>query len=275
MVVGRLAPTPSGRLHLGNALSFAAAWLSARQGGGEVLLRIEDVDRTRARAELEASIRDDLAWLGLTCDDEVPRQSERDYTSFVEALDTYRCTCTRRQLAERPCTCGAVAHPVGALRWRRPGGSVRFVDRRFGPCHVDPSPHGDPVLIRRDGIATYLLAVVVDDLRDGVTEVVRGADLLEFTAIQIQLWRALGATPPTWLHAPLLVGSDGRKLSKSHASTEVAALRRTGVKPGQIWQLLLPLLGIEGHDQLADAIGAFRCTAGTLGPTEIDEARLW
>lgn len=269
--VGRLAPTPSGRLHLGNALSFAAAWLSARAAGGRVLLRVEDVDRTRARADLERSIREDLAWLGLDWDEETLPQRVRVYEPWLAALaeHTYRCTCTRADLAAAsgyPGTCRAAGHQGGAVRFRLPDGAVRFVDRRFGAQVVDPGLFGDPVLRRRDGTYTYTLAVVVDDLCDGVTEVVRGADLLDYTAVQIRLWRALGATPPTWLHAPLLLGADGKKLSKSHGSTEIGALAASGWTARRVWRELLPLLGIEGCETLADAVSAFRPGGGVLGP---------
>jgi len=269
---GRLAPTPSGRLHLGNALSFGVAWLSARQAGAHLVLRIEDVDTTRARPALEAAIRDDLRWLGLSWDEETPRQSQRHYGPWLDRLDTYRCICTRKLLAQRPCPCGEADHPDGAVRWRRPDGAVAFLDRRWGLQLVDPSEHGDPVLVRRDGVANYLLAVVVDDLRDGVTEVVRGADLLPFTAIQVRLWEALGAVPPTWLHAPLLLGPDGRKLSKSHQSTEVAALRAGGWTPQAVWRLLLPFVGIRGVETLAEAVPHFAPTAGEQGPIVLDTA---
>jgi glutamyl-tRNA synthetase len=275
--VGRLAPTPSGRLHLGNALAFAAAWLSVRSAGGRLLLRIEDVDRTRARADLERSIRDDLLWLGLEWDEETAPQRSRRYEPWVSLLSdhTYRCTCTRAELAGSagyPGTCRDARHPHGALRLRLPEGVVRFRDRRFGPQEVNPEGFGDPVLQRRDGTFAYPLAVVVDDLCDGVTEVVRGADLLDYTAVQLRLWRALGATPPTWLHAPLLLGADGKKLSKSHGSTEIGALAAQGWTARQVWAELLPLLGLEGYDRLADAVVAFRPDGGVLGPVRRGDA---
>jgi glutamyl/glutaminyl-tRNA synthetase len=276
--VGRLAPTPSGRLHLGNALAFGAAWLSARQAGARLLLRIEDVDRTRARADLEASIRDDLRWLGLDWDEEVPPQRNRAYGPWIELLAArgrvYRCTCTRRDLVAHggvyPGTCREAGHAEGAARLRLPLGPVRWVDRRFGPREVDPNAFGDPVLQRRDGTASYNLAVVVDDLCDGVTEVVRGADLVDFTAVQIRLWEALGATPPTWLHAPLLLGPDGTKLSKRHGSTEIAAMAAAGATARDVWRRLLPVLGIEGIDHVHGAVDAFVPDRGPLGPVIVN-----
>ncbi|MEZ4236448.1 MAG: glutamate--tRNA ligase family protein [Myxococcota bacterium] len=147
---------------------------------------------------------------------------------------------------------------------------MRWVDRRFGPREVDPTQFGDPVLIRRDGMASYNLAVVVHDLCDGVTEVVRGADLVDYTAVQIRLWEALGAAPPTWLHAPLLLGPDGTKLSKRHGDTEVAALAAAGWTPRDVWRRLLPLLGIEGLDHVHDAVASFVPDAGPRGPVTVD-----
>lgn len=273
-VVGRLAPTPSGRLHLGNALAFGTAWLSARAAGGRLLLRMEDVDRARARADIEASIREDLLWLGLEWDEETLPQRDRDYAPWLAMLaeQTYRCTCTRQQLAAAggryPGTCRDQGHRQGAVRFRLPEGLVPVLDRRYGLREIDPGAFGDPVLQRRDGVYTYPLAVVVDDLCDGVTEVVRGADLLDYTAVQVVLWRALGATPPSWLHCPLLLGEDGTKLSKSHGSTEIGALRAAGFTPQRIWQMLLPLLGLQA-EHIHDAVSAFDPQAGPRGPVVI------
>lgn len=262
---GRLAPTPSGSLHVGNALAFATAWLSARSQGLELLLRMEDVDSTRARQSLIDGIHRDLAWLGLGTDRETPPQSTRDYGPWLAPLDTYFCACTRKLLARRPCPCRDAGHTEGSLRWRLPAGPVAFTDRRMGAVDVDPNRFGDPVLVRRDGVVAYTLAVVVDDLVDGITEVVRGADLLEYTAVQIRLWEAFGATPPTWLHSPLITGSDGRKLAKSTGSTGVASWRELGYRPGDIWAQLLPMIGIEARS-LEEALPRFSPTGGTLGP---------
>lgn len=271
---GRLAPTPSGRLHLGNTLSFGLAWLSARSAGGRLLLRIEDVDIGRARPEIEVSIREDLLWLGLVWDEETAPQRDRDYAPWLEVLrdETYRCACSRKQRdpsGRYPGTCREAGHAEGAVRWRLPqSGPVAFRDRRYGPHTADPALFGDPILQRRDGAFTYPLAVVVDDLRDGVTEVVRGADLLDHTGLQMQLWRAFSATPPSYLHGPLLLGADGKKLSKSHGSTEIAALRASGATPRDIWRRLLPILGLQG-DHIEDALPSFRPDLGALGPVVV------
>jgi glutamyl/glutaminyl-tRNA synthetase len=272
--VGRLAPTPSGYLHLGNALAFGATWLSARTSGARLLLRVEDGDPQRSRGEVLDALHDDLAWLGIDYDEEVPPQSQRDHASWLPLLPTYRCICTRRLLQERPCTCGEEAHEQGAVRWRLRPGPVRFVDRRFGPQRIDPTEAGDPVLVNREGVASYLLRVVVDDLVDGVTEVVRGGDLLDHTAVQVRLWEELGATPPSWLHAPLLQGADGRKLGKSHGSTEIRALRARGVTAEEVWERLLPWLGCDGASRLEEAVGKWTPVGGPLGPLRIDDPRL-
>ncbi|MFN7144117.1 MAG: glutamate--tRNA ligase family protein [Myxococcota bacterium] len=246
--IGRLAPTPSGHLHLGNALAFGAAWLSARAAGGRLLLRVEDLDRGRAREEVAAGQREDLRWLGIDWDEEVPPQSTRSYP--LEGIPTYRCTCNRAARLAGACRCRDAGHSAGVWRFRTPPGAVSFVDRARGPVTV--AAEDDPVLRRVDGEAAYPLAVVLDDARDGVTEVVRGGDLLEATAVQLRLYEALGLRPPTWLHVPLLLGADGKKLSKSHGSAGIRELRAAGWSPDRVWELLLPALGLP-PGRLADA----------------------
>jgi glutamyl-tRNA synthetase len=268
--VGRLAPTPSGDLHLGNVTAFTAAFLSVRAAGGRLLLRVEDVDLGRARPEVEARQRADLRWLGLDWDEETTRQSERRYDDALARLPSYRCVCTRAARAggAYPGTCRDAGHVEGAVRFRVPDGRVEFIDRRLGRVEVDPAVTGDPVLVRRDGLVGYPLAVVADDARDGVTEVVRGADLLDATAAQIRLWEALGAAPPTYLHTPLILGADGRKLSKSHGSLHVGALRDAGWTPRDVLRPVFGWLGLD-VDDLADAVGGFRPDRGPAGPITV------
>jgi glutamyl/glutaminyl-tRNA synthetase len=247
MRTGRLAPTPSGHLHLGNALAFGAAWISVRnpsrgeENGARLLLRIEDLDRGRAREDIAESQRADLRWLGIDWDEEVTPQSQRSYT--LEGLDTYRCGCSRATRLSWGCRCRflPMGSAVGGWRFRAPEGDVRVHDRARG--WVELQPGDDPILMRANGEAAYPLAVVVDDARDGVTEVVRGADLLDATAVQVRLHEALSLPMPTYLHVPLILGSDGRKLSKSHGSTELRALRSAGWTAEKIWAMLLPLIG--------------------------------
>ncbi len=273
---GRLAPTPSGLLHLGNVLAFGAAWLSVRAAGGRLLLRVEDVDTERARVGVEHEIRRDLEWLGITWDDEMPRQSSRDYREVLERLapQVYRCTCTRALLKAAgtgrrtgcPGGCRTREHAAGAVRLRLEPGVVRFEDRRWGLREVDPAAYGDPVLVRRDGLVAYNLAVVADDITDGVTEVVRGSDLLDYTAVQVRLHEALGAPPPTWLHTPLILGSDGAKLSKSAGSAGVGAMRIAGHSPADVWRMILPWLGLPACAGLHEALPYWRPDAGPRGP---------
>lgn len=269
MVSGRLAPTPSGHLHLGNATAFAAAWLSARSQGGRVLLRIEDVDTTRARAEVEEEQRDDLRWLGLDWDEEVPRQSARDYAPWLDALDSYFCTCTRKDVQASggvyPGTCRDAGHGLGKVRFRLPPGEVVFADAKWGAQRG--TPEGDPVLRQADGVYAYNLAVVADDIADGVTEVVRGADLLELTPLQIRLWEGFGATPPRWVHAPLILGPDGRKLSKSHGSLHLGAMRDAGWTAAEVRRVVLAWLGMQGDALDPDGFDPAR---GPRGPIRID-----
>ena len=270
--VGRLAPTPSGGLHLGNLCAFAAAWLSVRKAGGRLLLRIEDIDRQRSRPAIADGQRRDLEWLGLGWDEEVTPQSQRDYAPWLGRLAgrVYRCTCTRKQLRPHggvyPGTCRDKKLTEGTTRFRLTDTSHPFHDRRWGPVVATPSQFGDPVLVGRDGTPTYNLAVVADDIADGVSEVVRGADLRDYTGVQIALWQALGATPPAWLHAPLILGPDGRKLSKSHGAMELASLREIGWSPADVWRLVLPWLGLGGQEDPAVAALDFDPAAGPRGP---------
>lgn len=265
-----MAPTPSGHLHLGNALAFGAAWISARNPttgpSGRVLLRIEDLDRGRAREDVAQSQREDLQWLGVDWDEEVTPQSQRVYP--IDSVPTYRCACSRATRLSWGCRCRFLPEgtiTTGNWRFRAPPGLVTFVDRARGEITLAVD---EPILQRANGEAAYPLAVVMDDARDGVNEVVRGADLLDATPAQVRLHEALGLPLPTYLHVPVLLGPDGRKLSKSHGSTELRALRAEGWTPERVWALLLPLLGAEGpfRDARLDLgrMPAGPCTIGSL-----------
>jgi glutamyl-tRNA synthetase len=230
-------------LHLGNALAFGAAWLSARSAGGRLLLRVEDLDRDRAREDVANAQREDLRWLGVEWDEEVSPQSARTYA--LEGVDAYRCDCSRAQRLEGACGCRsrALVAAHGAWRLRAPRVPVAWTDRALGPqARV---PEDDPVLVRADGSPGYPLAVVIDDARDGVTEVVRGGDLVDATAAQVVLHGMLRLPVPSYLHVPLLLGPDGRKLGKSHGSVGLRSLRASGWSPERVWRMLLPLLGCE------------------------------
>lgn len=261
-VTGRFAPSPSGRIHLGNILCCLLAWLSARQKGGRVILRIEDLDTARCPRRYGEQMCRDIQWLGLDWD-EGPviggpsgpyEQSRRTalYQAALERLEAqglvYPCFCTRAELHAAsaphredgqvvyPGTCRGLtaeqaterARRTGrapALRLRVPEEEITFIDGHMGEYgEWLPEDCGDFLLRRSDGIFAYQLAVVVDDAAMGVTEVVRGADLLASTPRQLLLYRLLGLEAPAFYHFPLLLGSDGQRLSKRNADAGLDTL---------------------------------------------------
>ena len=257
MMIGRLAPTPSGGLHVGNARTFLIAWLSARAAGGRVLLRIDDLDQARVKPGAVDQARADLEWLGLEWDGAPVLQSARGevYTAALEKLRAaglvYSCSCSRREIDRAlqaphagdegpiyPGTCRGRAPAKGRpLAWRFavPSGPVEFADAVHGCCRLDVAAEcGDFVVFRNDGIAAYQLATVVDDDFQGVTEVVRGDDLLSSTPRQLLLYRALGLTPPRFLHVPLVLDAGGERLAKRRDSTCLAALRAAGIPAARV-----------------------------------------
>ena len=230
---GRFAPSPTGPLHAGSMLAALGSWLLARQAGGEWLLRIEDIDPPREVAGAASDQLRTLAAFGLHHDGEIARQSRRGHL-YRDALDrllvrgqAFECHCSRSELAasggiHRQCVATAPrADPAIRLRVAD-GCEIAFEDAVHGRIvqRVDRDV-GDFVLLRADGLWAYQLAVVVDDAEQGITDVVRGADLLDSTPRQILLQRALGLPTPRHAHLPLLLGDDGRKLSKSDAALPV------------------------------------------------------
>ncbi len=249
--VGRFAPSPTGIMHLGNAYSALLAWLSVRAAGGQMILRIEDLDPDRSRREYADAIRRDLDWLGLDWDRESAPQSARTQRyaaafSKLEAMDlVYPCYCTRAQLHAAsaphasdgltvyPGTCRALspaARPAGrspAWRVRVPDRDVAFRDGLMGPVRENLARDcGDFIIRRSDGVYAYQLAVVVDDAEMGVSQVVRGCDLLRSTPRQLYLYRLLGMPEPEFYHVSLLCAPDGRRLSKRDGDLDLEALRR-------------------------------------------------
>ncbi|MCA8938827.1 MAG: tRNA glutamyl-Q(34) synthetase GluQRS [Planctomycetes bacterium] len=274
---GRLAPTPSGLLHLGNARTFLATWLSMRSQGGEIILRIEDIDRGRSRPEFEEAELRDLEWLGLDWDIGPVRQSER-FEHYREALEglialdlAYPCVCTRRDIeaasaphdegGERlyPNTCRgrfaslaeAEAAAIGPVAWR--------VKAETGPTEVNDIVQGkhafdtqalvgDFVVWTKEGWPSYQLAVMVDDALQGISEVVRGRDLLASAARQIELADALSMPhAKRWAHLGL-VTETGQRMAQRAGSTALAALRESGIPAEQVLGRLAHGLGLSEHD---------------------------
>lgn len=264
---GRFAPSPTGDLHLGSLLAAAGSYLDARQAGGRWLLRIEDLDAPRVIAGAESRILHTLEACGFEWDGEILRQSTRRdaYRAALDALArsgaSFECSCSRKDLADAaggrvaggsayPGTCrqGPARPGPTATRLRVPDGMLSFDDRIQGPQRRAWSALGDVLIRRRDDIPAYQLAVVVDDAWQGVTDVVRGADLLDSTPWQIAIGRALGAPPVRHAHLPVLVEPDGSKLSKSRHAVAVEA--------GRARQSLHAALGLLGLDPPTDLGGA-------------------
>jgi glutamyl-tRNA synthetase len=260
----RLAPSPTGAQHVGNARTYLIAWLSGRSRGGRVLLRVEDIDVWRNKPGAAVQLAADLTWLGLDWDGDVVQQSHRlaEHTAALNRLKqlelVYPCTCSRGDILnaasaphlehEGPTYPRTCAHRTAAdadtltvpFAWRfRVTDSPAFVDRFAGPQAIDlNTAQGDFVVWRAADVPAYQLAVVVDDAAAGVTEVTRGDDLLTSTPRQLLLYRALGLPAPEFVHVPMVVGEDGRRLAKRHGDTRLAALRDAGVPAERLIGLL-------------------------------------
>ena len=263
MVVGRFAPSPSGRMHLGNLFSALLAWLSVRSQNGTMLLRIEDLDPERCRPEYAEQLKRDLDWLGLDWDVEQTPQSQRGeaYRATFDALAAqglvYPCYCSRAELhaASAPHasdgtyiyagTCRNLTAAQRAEKTRRPAWRVRVpeervtvTDRLQGDYTQDLAREcGDFILRRSDGVYAYQLAVVTDDAAGGVTQVVRGRDLLPSAPRQRWLQRTLGLMEPEYCHVPLLTAPDGRRLSKREKDLDLGALRQRYTPEALVGQL--------------------------------------
>jgi glutamyl-tRNA synthetase len=263
---GRLAPSPTGAQHLGNARTYLIAWLAARSKGCRLLLRIEDIDSPRVRAGAADQVLLDLRWLGLDWDEGPVFQTQR-LPAYERALGrlkarelVYPCTCSRTDIetsASAPhaehegpsypgiCAGRTAADAVGlagrpyAWRFRAGERKCSFDDGFGGRVELRAAEvSGDFVVWKSAGTPAYQLAVVVDDAEFGVSEVIRGDDLVSSTPRQLQLYEALDLFPPNFVHVPLVVGPDGRRLAKRHGDTRLAALREAGVSAEAVVGLL-------------------------------------
>lgn len=278
---GRLAPSPTGLLHLGHARTFWIAYQRAQAAGGTLILRNEDLDPQRSHPEYATAMLEDLRWLGIRWQEGpdlggpyAPYVQSQRYALYRAAWErlraggwVYPCRCSRRELALAaqapheepgigaenagendepvyPGTCrpslGFIADAAGpgGINWRfrvPDGETIAFTDGHFGPQQaVAGRDFGDFLVWRRDDVPAYQLAVVVDDTAMGITEVVRGADLLRSTARQLLLYRALGFEPPAWHHCDLMLDADGHRLAKRTDALSLRALRASGAQPEQI-----------------------------------------
>ncbi|MDO3679425.1 tRNA glutamyl-Q(34) synthetase GluQRS [Paenibacillus ehimensis] len=287
---GRFAPTPSGPMHIGNAFTALLAWLQMRQASGTFVLRIEDIDGPRSRPEYAQLIVEDLTWMGLDWDEGPaadgpygPYLQSLRLELYEQAVDRlqrsgrlYPCYCSRAELAAiasaphglasegavYPGLCKALgeeerrrkaqAKPP-SLRVAVPERPFSFKDGLAGMQHVPPGALGDFVVKRADGQFSYQLAVVVDDAAMGITDVLRGGDLLDSTPRQLVLYEMLGAVPPSFCHVPLLCGPEGGRLSKRDRSLSLAALRAAGVPPERLIGHLAYAAGLLDRPEPAKA----------------------
>ena len=307
----RLAPSPTGALHLGNARSFLVNWALAREDGWRILLRVEDLDTPRTKEGAAEQALDDLRYLGLDWDDGPTFQSpllgpDGPYAAALQQLrdagHTYPCPATRRDLEAASAPNEGDPHelrypnlwrppapplPAGvplAERLIVPPGGITFHDEVAGDCSFDvDATVGDFLLWTKAGLPSYQLAVVVDDARQGVTHVVRGNDLLPSTARQVLLYDRLGlGPPPAYVHLPLVRGTDGRRLAKRHGDTRLASYREAGVPGGRVIALLARWSGVAAETAgehmtaaaFADAFDLDRLPPGDTTFTDEDHAWL-
>ena len=268
-IIGRFAPTPSGRMHLGNVFAALMSWLSPRSKGGGWILRMEDLDTLRTKEEYAQLLREDLQWLGLSWDEETAAQSTRSavYDRYFEELREknllFPCYCTRSQLHNVNAphlsdgtyvyagTCRNLTDAQRAEKKRAPSWRVMVPDREYALCDLVQGDYrenlltdcGDFVVRRADGVYVYQLAVTVDDGEAGVTEVVRGWDLLGSAPRQMYLQELFGFDHPRYAHIPMLMAPEGRRLSKRDQDLDMGALRNR-LKPEQLIGVLAHAAGL-------------------------------
>ncbi len=279
--VTRLAPSPTGALHLGNARTFLINWIIARQRGWKIILRIEDLDGPRVKRSADQQAIEDLQWLGIDWDDGPVYQSQRLslYTNAVDKLlndrVAYPCICTRKEVelaasaphaddgaAVYPGTCRGKYTSIEearkasgrepSIRFAMPDRVVKFHDEFKGDVSIEAKTLGDFVIAKGDGTPAYQLSVVVDDAEMGVTNIIRGDDLLDSTPRQLLLYESLGLQNliPRYWHLPLIIGKDGRRLAKRHGDTRLSYYRQQGVTASRVIQLLARWCGIENWQNI-------------------------
>lgn len=299
-------------MHIGNARTALLAWLDARRKGGRFILRIEDIDKPRCKPPYYRLLIEDLRYLGIDWDEGPDiggpcgpyTQSEKldAYEEAVRRLEAkgllYPCYCSRAELLAiasaphglggegpaYPGTCRSLTaderaererRKTPSLRFRLPEHGIAFHDGAAGPQQFAPGAGGDFVVRRADGIVSYQLAVVVDDAAMGITDVVRGADLLDSTPRQLYLFEALELPPPRYVHVPLLCGPDGKRLAKRHGDLSIRALRERGVRPETIVGAIAAVSGM--HDRAEpiaahELIASFDPASVPADPVIVDES---
>lgn len=301
----RFAPSPTGKLHVGNVRTALINWLFAGGTGGKVVLRIDDTDTERSTKENEQRIRDDLAWLGLKWD-ETFNQSDRfeRYRAVAEELKAkgllYACYETAEELDRRRKIALSRGKPPvydrAALsltdaekadlekqgrkphwRFKLSGGPAEWVDLVRGQQSIDTSSVSDPILIREDGSFLYTLPSVIDDVDAGITHIVRGEDHVTNSGAQLEIFLAMGAEPPQLAHTPLLIGADGQGLSKRLGSLSVEQLREDGVEPMAIASLLAKIGTsdpVEARREFSQLVSEFSFSKIGRAPARFDEQEL-
>jgi glutamyl-tRNA synthetase len=306
---GRLAPSPTGAQHLGNARTHLIAYWSARKFGDELVLRIDDLDSPRVKEWAVDQAIEDIRWLGIDWDDQPIRQTahRQDYRQAVKTFTrgggdlAYPCFCSRREIADSlsaphesrfrgegpiyPGTCAGwrSGDPIsaGSHSWRlRVADQVlRYRDAVLGEQSCNPARElGDFPITAKDDQVTYQLAVVVDDLCQEVDRVVRGNDLVASTFRQLELYRHLGRRPPEYAHVPLVIGKDGRRLAKRHGDTRLSHYRDQGVQPEEIVGWAAHSLGLIDRREpckASELIDRFEWSKLPTEDTAIDTERLF